>query len=211
MFSNWWSRMIVQESTWMECCVILNLSLVCHWPNNIAVSAVSMSLYPRYQHLHPHVAGRVRHYYNDPFDILFDPLNDFSLIPTQIMNELQSFPVLKDSNKSFGPLLAADLVESDNDFHIHVDLPGKYITSYIWWYNALSGGYVCVSLIIMWLFDIGVSKEDLDLSFDEGVMTLKAERKEIRESNSVFHTVSSPYVMVIMIMMVTCTTSMNDD
>jgi len=154
MFSNWWSRMIVQESTWMECCVILNLSLVCHWPNNIAVSAVSMSLYPRYQHLHPHVAGRVRHYYNDPFDILFDPLNDFSLIPTQIMNELQSFPVLKDSNKSFGPLLAADLVESDNDFHIHVDLPGKYITSYIWWYNALSGGYVCVSLIIMWLFDI---------------------------------------------------------
>jgi hypothetical protein len=82
-----------------------------------------MSLYPRYRHPHA-IIKRLR---NDPFDVFFDPFNDFSLIPSQIMRELQSLPI-NDSNKTFAPLLAADLIESENDFHIHVDLPGTICT-----------------------------------------------------------------------------------
>ena len=50
--------------------------------------------------------------------------------------------------RPFTPLLSADLVESEKDFHVMIDLPG-------------------------------VDKADLDVLVNEGVMTIKAHRREV--------------------------------
>lgn len=60
-------------------------------------------------------------------------------------------PATSTSFKQLTPILSADLVESETDFHIHVDLPG-------------------------------VDKEDLDISFSEGNLIIKAERKNRHEN-----------------------------
>jgi HSP20 family protein len=104
--------------------------------------------------------------YIDPFDLVFsrslldDPLTSSLLsLHNRAMNDLTHAAGDKTSTvKRFSPLLSADVVESENDYHVHVDLPG-------------------------------VNKEDLDISFNDGLMTITAERKEVMESNSVFHKV----------------------
>jgi len=95
--------------------------------------------------------------YTDPVDELFSPYDNFPLTP-RMMNDTQLFPHHKMSMKPFAPLLSADLVESETDYHVHTDLPG-------------------------------VNKEDLDICFNDGIMTIKAERKEIYESNSIYQNI----------------------
>ncbi len=103
----------------------------------------------------------------DPFDMIFmDPFEEFSLRVAPKKSAQDKAERSGGIVAPFTPLLAADLVESENDYHIHVDLPG-------------------------------VSKEDLDISFEDGVMTLKAERKEVFESNSVYHTVSPGSLLLV--------------
>ena len=55
----------------------------------------------------------------------------------------------------FTPLLSTDLVETDTDFRVHVDLPG-------------------------------VAQNDLDVTCTDGNLVIKAERKEVKESNTEF-------------------------
>ena len=50
--------------------------------------------------------------------------------------------------RPFTPLLSADLIEGESDFHVMVDLPG-------------------------------VDKADLDVVVNQGVMTIKAHRREV--------------------------------
>lgn len=65
-----------------------------------------------------------------------DPyFDEFSLIP-RIMNEMEmkTMPhhgVHPNSMTQFAPLLSADLVESETDFHIHADLPGNMILKHV--------------------------------------------------------------------------------
>ena len=59
------------------------------------------------------------------------------------------------SLQPFTPLLSTDLVESETDFHVHVDLPG-------------------------------VSQGDLDITCADGNLIIKAERREIKETDSDF-------------------------
>jgi len=58
--------------------------------------------------------------WQDPF---LDPLNTFfdtSLIPTsQSLTRLRN-----EATQPLTPLMSADLIESENDYHLHVDLPG---------------------------------------------------------------------------------------
>lgn len=54
------------------------------------------------------------------------------------------------SMKPFSPLLSTDLIESETDFHVHVDLPG-------------------------------VAANDLDITCANGMLTIRAERKEVHE------------------------------
>lgn len=58
--------------------------------------------------------------WEDPF---YDPLSTFfdtSLVPTtQSLSRLRN-----EATQPLTPLMSADLVESENDFHLHVDLPG---------------------------------------------------------------------------------------
>jgi hypothetical protein len=71
--------------------------------------------------------------YIDPFDLVFsrslldDPLTSSLLsLHNRAMNDLTHAAGDKTSTvKRFSPLLSADVVESENDYHVHVDLPGK--------------------------------------------------------------------------------------
>jgi HSP20 family protein len=59
------------------------------------------------------------------------------------------------------PLMSADLIESENDFHVHVDLPGA---------------------------------ENLDISVDNGMLTISAEKKIMHEKDTdITHTVERSY------------------
>lgn len=57
--------------------------------------------------------------------------------------------------RQFAPILKADIVESENDFHVNCDLPG-------------------------------VHKDDLDVSIENGCLSIKAERKATHEEDSAF-------------------------
>jgi HSP20 family protein len=86
----------------------------------------------------------------DPFDDLLSPFDTF---PFGTLARYGVDNAMTTTTRPFAPILSADLIESDNEFKIHADLPG-------------------------------VNKEDLDISFNEGQMTIKAERKEVHEENT---------------------------
>jgi len=92
----------------------------------------------------------------DPFDLMFMSPFDYNWPygPLTRMDPMsQNLTSSSALTKPFCPLLSADLIESETDYQVHVDLPG-------------------------------VNKEDLDISFSDGCMTIKAERKEVQEVNS---------------------------
>ncbi len=68
------------------------------------------------------------------------------------------------------------------------------MTAHLSWisYHSLDTILHPLSQSLKWwnaILCIGVNKEDLDISFNDGLMTITAERKEVMESNSVFHKV----------------------
>lgn len=86
----------------------------------------------------------------DPFDEFFTPFDNFPFGTLARYGAETNWPA---TTRQFAPILSADLIESENEFKVHADLPG-------------------------------VNKEDLDISFNEGQMTIKAERKEVHEENT---------------------------
>lgn len=82
-----------------------------------------------------------------------DPFFDTSFTPSSfsLMNRTPTdIAVQNPSMRPFAPLLSADLIESDTDYHVHCDLPG-------------------------------VERADLDITMNDGVLTIRAERKEVHE------------------------------
>eukprot|EP01038_Epipyxis_sp_PR26KG_P003977 gene3977-5699_t len=85
--------------------------------------------------------------------LVFDPESDFGLVNNTTSG--------KNDMKALAPLMTADLVESDTDYHIHVDLPGV---------------------------------EDLDITIQDGFLTIKADRKCVHETNvNKMHSVERSY------------------
>ena len=77
---------------------------------------------------------------------------------------------------TFSPLLVADLVESDNDFHVMVSKPNKFLTfsKFLTW--------------LLWKVDLpGVVPEDIQVNIDRGFLELKAERKEVHREDDGFN------------------------
>ncbi|RYH29384.1 Hsp20/alpha crystallin family protein [archaeon] len=65
------------------------------------------------------------------------------------------------SLQQLAPLMSADLIESENDFHVHVDIPGA---------------------------------ENLEISVDNGILTISAERKVKHEiDNDIEHTIERSF------------------
>jgi hypothetical protein len=58
----------------------------------------------------------------DPFDALFE---DLTQIPSRLMSDMESIPIMRGMSNTFSPLLAADMTESDTEYNFQVDLPGK--------------------------------------------------------------------------------------
>ena len=111
----------------------------------------------------------------DPFDVFSsDALTPFGAMTpwsSRLSDQLTS-PSMRHSMQQFSPILNADLIESDNAYHVHADLPGKTIILPHMVYVSFDNSV------------IGVNKEDLEVTFADNSMTMKAERKEIHETNS---------------------------
>lgn len=102
--------------------------------------------------------------FRDPFDDVFFGFSDpFFTTALQQYQSSDEPPLKKLSLKKFTPILSADVLENDNDYQVHVDLPG-------------------------------VDKADLDISFNEGVLSISAERKEVQETKKdKFHKVERSF------------------
>lgn len=86
------------------------------------------------------------------------PWSDYS-VGTERRGELAR--LRNEAVQPLTPLMSADLIESENDFHVHVDLPGV---------------------------------ENLEISVDNGILSISAERKVLHEiDNDIAHTVERSY------------------
>lgn len=96
-------------------------------------------------------------FYN-PWSI-YDPLNESVFFPSRNRQQLRFGT--NEASRPLAPILTADLIESENNYSIHADLPGV---------------------------------EDLDISISDRYLTIKGQRKLIKESDNEFaHSVERSY------------------
>ena len=62
----------------------------------------------------------------DPFRdfMAFDPVREFDIVPSVERPLSRAFSSANEVTKPFVPLLSTDLIETDRDYHVCVDLPG---------------------------------------------------------------------------------------
>ena len=75
----------------------------------------------------------------------------------------------------FSPILSADIVESEHDYHVHVDLPGKLELTL----DILNRRHSDVQKI-----SIGVHPEDIEVTVLNGFLKIRAERRQVYHEDS---------------------------